>query len=158
MKLTLAEPRGFCSGVNRAINILEDVVRNEKERAYVYHEIVHNAWVVRDFQRRGVVFVESLDDVPDGALLLFSAHGVSPQIRAEAAARKIRAIDATCPLVHRIHQQVRDYADAGYTLSSSANAGTTKSSERSAKRRTRRRSFRPSTKSHPCPTSRRRSG
>ncbi|MBR2003204.1 MAG: 4-hydroxy-3-methylbut-2-enyl diphosphate reductase, partial [Thermoguttaceae bacterium] len=101
MKLTLAEPRGFCSGVNRAINILEDVVRNEKERAYVYHEIVHNAWVVRDFQRRGVVFVESLDDVPDGALLLFSAHGVSPQIRAEAAARKIRTIDATCPLVHR---------------------------------------------------------
>jgi 4-hydroxy-3-methylbut-2-enyl diphosphate reductase len=116
MKLTLAEPRGFCSGVNRAINILEDVVRNEKDRVYVYHEIVHNAWVVRDFQRRGGVFLESLDDVPDGALLLFSAHGVSPQIRAEAAARGIRTIDATCPLVHRIHQQVRDYAESGYRV------------------------------------------
>lgn len=116
MKVTLAEPRGFCSGVNRAISILEDVVENAEEPVYVYHEIVHNAWVVGRFRRRGVVFVESLDEVPDGATLLFSAHGVSPSIRKQAADRKIKTIDATCTLVHRIHRQIRDYAEQGYTV------------------------------------------
>jgi len=116
MKLTLAEPRGFCSGVNRAINILENVVNRSSEPVYVYHEIVHNAWVVHSFRRRGVVFVESLDDVPEGAALLFSAHGVSPQIRDEAARRKLKTIDATCPLVHRIHSQARDYVEQGFHI------------------------------------------
>lgn len=116
MKLTLAEPRGFCSGVNRAINILEDVVRKSRKSVYVYHEIVHNGWVVRDFLRRGVVFVQTLDEVPDGAILLFSAHGVSPEVREEAARRRIETIDATCPLVHRIHRQVREYAETGYRV------------------------------------------
>ncbi len=116
MKLTLAEPRGFCSGVNRAINILENVVDRSNEPVYVYHEIVHNAWVVHRFRRQGVVFVESLDDVPDGATLLFSAHGVSPRIREEAAARKLKTIDATCPLVHRIHAQAREYVEQGFHI------------------------------------------
>ncbi len=116
MKLTLAEPRGFCSGVNRAINILENVVDRSNEPIYVYHEIVHNAWVVHRFRRQGVVFVESLDDVPDGATLLFSAHGVSPRIREEAAARKLMTIDATCPLVHRIHAQAREYVEQGFHI------------------------------------------
>ena len=116
MKLTLAEPRGFCSGVNRAINILENVVNRSNEPIYVYHEIVHNAWVVHRFRRQGVVFVESLDDVPDGATLLFSAHGVSPLIREEAAARKLKTIDATCPLVHRIHAQAREYVEQGFHI------------------------------------------
>ncbi len=116
MKVTLAEPRGFCSGVNRAINILATTVKEKDEPIYAYHEIVHNAWVARDFQRRGVAFVESLDVVPEGAILLFSAHGVSPAIRAQAAARRLRTIDATCPLVHRIHMQIRSFADRGYTI------------------------------------------
>lgn len=116
MKLTLAEPRGFCSGVNRAINILENVVNRSNEPIYVYHEIVHNAWVVHRFRRQGVVFVESLDEVPDGATLLFSAHGVSPRIREEAAARKLKTIDATCPLVHRIHAQAREYVEQGFHI------------------------------------------
>jgi len=116
MELTLAEPRGFCHGVNRAINILESVVSQANEPVYVYHEIVHNEWVVHSFRRRGVVFVESLDEVPDGATLLFSAHGVSPQIRDEAAARKLETIDATCPLVHRIHAQARDYVEQGFHI------------------------------------------
>ena len=116
MKVILAEPRGFCSGVNRAINILENVVKSTEETVYVYHEIVHNAWVVGKFRRQGVVFVDSLDNVPDGAILLFSAHGVSPALRKQATERKIRTIDATCPLVHNIHSQVRDYTAEGYTI------------------------------------------
>lgn len=116
MKVTLAEPRGFCSGVNRAINILENVVKNTDEPVYVYHEIVHNAWVVNRFRRMGVIFIESLDEAPDGATLLFSAHGVSPQIRQLAAERKIKTIDATCPLVHRIHSKIRDYVETGHIV------------------------------------------
>ncbi len=116
MKVTLAEPRGFCSGVNRAINILENVVKNTADTVYVYHEIVHNAWVVNRFRRMGVIFVESLDEVPDGATLLFSAHGVSPQVRQLASDRKIKTIDATCPLVHRIHSQIRNYAEDDHVV------------------------------------------
>ncbi|MBR5759738.1 MAG: 4-hydroxy-3-methylbut-2-enyl diphosphate reductase, partial [Thermoguttaceae bacterium] len=116
MKVILAEPRGFCSGVNRAINILENVVKNAEEPVYVYHEIVHNAWVVGKFRRQGVVFVDSLDAVPNGAILLFSAHGISPELRKQASERKIKTIDATCPLVHNIHSQARNYAEEGYKI------------------------------------------
>lgn len=116
MKVTLAEPRGFCSGVNRAINILENVVKTTESPVYVYHEIVHNAWVVGHFRRKGVIFVDSLDEVPNGATLLFSAHGVSPMIRKLASDRKIKTIDATCPLVHRIHAQIRTDAEEGRTI------------------------------------------
>lgn len=116
MRLTLAEPRGFCPGVNRAINILNEVVKDADGPVYVFHEIVHNSWVVRDFNRRGVVFVDSLDAVPDHAILLFSAHGVAPEVRAEAARRKLRTIDATCPRVHSVHRQMRDLADSGYRI------------------------------------------
>ena len=116
MKVTLAEPRGFCAGVNRAINILDNLVRDSREPIYTYHEIVHNKWVARSFERRGVIFVDSIELVPDGATLLFSAHGVAPQVRADAAKRGIRTIDATCPLVHRIHLQVHNYANAGFHI------------------------------------------
>ena len=116
MKVTLAEPRGFCSGVNRAVNILENVLKNEGSPVYVYHEIVHNTWVVGRFRRQGAVFVESLDEVPDGATLLFSAHGVSPELRLRAAERKIKTIDATCPLVHNVHSQIRAFVSEGYKI------------------------------------------
>ena len=116
MKLTLAEPRGFCAGVNRAINVLNEVVKETDGPVFVYHEIVHNSWVVRDFVRRGVVFVDSLDVVPDDATLLFSAHGVAPEIREEAARRKLKTVDATCPRVHYLHRQMRNLADAGYRV------------------------------------------
>lgn len=116
MRLTLAEPRGFCAGVNRAINILNEVVKHADGPVYVYHEIVHNTWVARDFIRRGVIFVDSLDSVPDDATLLFSAHGVAPEIREQAARRKLRTIDATCPRVHYVHRQMRKLAASGYHI------------------------------------------
>ncbi len=116
MKVTLAEPRGFCAGVNRAINILQDVIKNSKEPVYVYHEIVHNAWVVRNFRRQGVIFVDNLNEVPERATLLFSAHGVSPQIRSLATQKVVKTIDATCPLVHSVHSQAREYAAKGYKI------------------------------------------
>ncbi|MDO5309035.1 MAG: 4-hydroxy-3-methylbut-2-enyl diphosphate reductase [Planctomycetia bacterium] len=113
MKVTLAEPRGFCAGVNRAINILNNLVNQTREPIYVYHEIVHNTWIARSFERRGVVFIDSIDMAPDGATLLFSAHGVSPQIREIAAQRNMNTIDATCPLVHRIHLQMHIFVESG---------------------------------------------
>src|SRR5262249_17915696 len=99
MKIILANPRGFCAGVNMAIRSLERSLHLFGAPLYVYHEIVHNKYVVERFRKRGVVFVEDLDEVPEGAPLLYSAHGVSPQIREQSRRRKLQAIDATCPLV-----------------------------------------------------------
>src|ERR1700751_2699029 len=98
MKIILANPRGFCAGVNMAIESLEQALEYFGAPLYVYHEIVHNKYVVERFLRKGAVFVESLDQVPLGAPLLYSARGVSPQIREQARQRKLVAIDATCPL------------------------------------------------------------
>jgi 4-hydroxy-3-methylbut-2-enyl diphosphate reductase len=116
MRIILANPRGFCAGVNMAIESLEQALEFFGAPLYVYHEIVHNKLVVERFLRRGVVFVEALDEVPVGAPLLYSAHGVSPQIREQARRRQLRAIDATCPLVTKVHLEAVKYAREGYTI------------------------------------------
>jgi len=116
MKIILANPRGFCAGVNMAIESLERALELFGAPLYVYHEIVHNKYVVERFKTRGVSFVEDLSEVPHGAPLLYSAHGVSPQIREEARSRNLKAIDATCPLVTKVHLEAVKYAKNGYTI------------------------------------------
>ncbi len=116
MKVLLASPRGFCAGVNMAIEALELALKSLPGPIYVYHEIVHNKYVVDHFRAQGVTFVDDLTEVPNGATLLFSAHGVSPEIRRIARERKLRAIDATCPLVTKVHLEAIKYANLGYTI------------------------------------------
>ncbi len=116
MKVLLASPRGFCAGVNMAIESLDLALASLAPPIYVYHEIVHNKYVVEHFRGRGVTFVDDLADVPAGATLLFSAHGVSPEVRRVARERNLRAIDATCPLVTKVHLEAIKYAQAGYTI------------------------------------------
>ncbi len=116
MRVLLASPRGFCAGVNMAIDALDLAIQSLPAPIYVYHEIVHNKYVVNRFREQGVVFVDELTDVPVGATLLFSAHGVSPEIRRLARERKLRAIDATCPLVTKVHLEAIRYANQGYTI------------------------------------------
>jgi 4-hydroxy-3-methylbut-2-en-1-yl diphosphate reductase len=116
MEIILANPRGFCAGVNMAIECLERALEFFGPPLYVYHEIVHNKFVVDRFRRMGTVFVESLEEVPEGSPLLYSAHGVSPQIRDLARRRRLRAIDATCPLVIKVHLEAIRYAQEGYTI------------------------------------------
>jgi 4-hydroxy-3-methylbut-2-enyl diphosphate reductase len=116
MKIILANPRGFCAGVNMAIDSLERALVLFGTPLYVYHEIVHNRPVVDRFLRKGVVFVERIADIPSGSTVLYSAHGVAPAIRAEAAARDLRAIDATCPLVTKVHLEAVRFAQQGYTI------------------------------------------
>ena len=117
MKILLANPRGFCAGVYMAIDVVDQLLDIcQGETIYVFHEIVHNRHVVARFERRGVVFVESINDVPDGAIVVFSAHGVSPAIRREAQAKKLAAIDATCPLVTKVHAEAIRYARKGFQI------------------------------------------
>ncbi len=116
MKVILAAPRGFCAGVNMAIECLDLSIKTLGPPVYVYHEIVHNKYVVETFQGKGAVFVNSLEDVPVGANLLFSAHGISPQIRQQARERELYAIDATCPLVTKVHLEAVRYAKEGYSI------------------------------------------
>src|SRR5689334_9514508 len=116
MKILLAAPRGFCAGVNMAIESLDLAIRAFGTPIYVYHEIVHNKYVVDTFRAKGAVFVDRLEEVPAGATLLFSAHGVSPAIRRLARERKLTAIDATCPLVTKVHLEAIRYAREGYTI------------------------------------------
>lgn len=116
MKILLASPRGFCAGVNMAIETLETAIRLYGTPIYVYHEIVHNKHVVDRFVREGAVFVDAVEDVPEGAVLLFSAHGVAPEVRRVSATRRLRAIDATCPLVTKVHLEAIKYAKAGYRI------------------------------------------
>ena len=116
MKIILANPRGFCAGVNMAIESLELALKMFGTPLYVYHEIVHNKYVVERFKGQGVVFVDTLQEVPQGATLLFSAHGVSPEIRRVARERKLQTIDATCPLVTKVHLEAIRYAKAGFTI------------------------------------------
>lgn len=115
MKILLADPRGFCAGVTTAILRLDDALQLGTP-VYVYHEIVHNTWIVNDFRRRGVIFVDSLDDVPNGSRLMFSAHGVAPDIRRIAAEKSLTVIDATCPLVNNVHQAALHYEQQGYKV------------------------------------------
>ncbi len=116
MKILLANPRGFCAGVNMAIDCLDEVIRRFGSDVYVYHEIVHNRYVVDRFTQQGVTFVNDLSEVPEGAMLLYSAHGVSPEIRAQARERRLQTIDATCPLVTKVHLEAIKYANEGYHL------------------------------------------
>ncbi len=111
--LLLAEPRGFCAGVVRAIDVLDRVLDTEPPPVYAFHEIVHNRYVVDRFRERGAVFVDALDEVPEGARIIFSAHGVSPAVVLEAERRKLRVIDATCPLVTKVHLETKKAAKDG---------------------------------------------
>ena len=106
MDIYLANPRGFCAGVDRAIEIVERALDIFSAPIYVRHEVVHNRYVVSDLIKKGAIFVEELDEVPDGATVIFSAHGVSQQVRAEANNRELRVFDATCPLVTKVHLEV----------------------------------------------------
>ncbi|HZN64059.1 MAG TPA: 4-hydroxy-3-methylbut-2-enyl diphosphate reductase [Tepidisphaeraceae bacterium] len=123
MKVILANPRGFCAGVNMAIDVVDEVLRVMGPPVYVYHEIVHNRHVVEDFKSRGVTFVDTVDQVPPGAVLVYSAHGISPAVREEAKARKLVEVDATCPLVTKVHLEVLKFAKEGYTIVFIGHAG-----------------------------------
>jgi len=114
--LHLAAPRGFCAGVDRAIDIVEMALQVHGPPIYVRHEIVHNRHVVEDLRAKGAVFTDDLAEVPAGAVVIFSAHGVSPAVRKEAAERRLRALDATCPLVTKVHLEALRYAKEGFTI------------------------------------------
>jgi 4-hydroxy-3-methylbut-2-enyl diphosphate reductase len=114
LEVLLAEPRGFCAGVDRAIEIVERALAKFGAPIYVRHEIVHNTFVVNDLKAKGAIFIEALDDVPAGATLVFSAHGVSRAVQQEAAARGFLIFDATCPLVTKVHVEVAKLAKEGY--------------------------------------------
>jgi 4-hydroxy-3-methylbut-2-enyl diphosphate reductase len=115
-ELVLASPRASCAGVVRAVEIVERVLAERGAPVYVRKQIVHNLRVVRDLEQRGAVFVEELDEVPEGATVIFSAHGVSPAVRAEAAKRGLDVVDATCPLVAKVHAEARRFAAAGHEI------------------------------------------
>jgi len=123
MRILLAGPRGFCAGVNMAIGALEKALAAYGAPLYVYHEIVHNRWVVDWFRRQGVVFVNDLAEVPEGTHLLYSAHGVSPEVRRQAAERRLNTIDVTCPLVTKVHREAVRLAERGYTILLIGHAG-----------------------------------
>ena len=113
MEINLANPRGFCAGVDRAIDIVNRAIELFGSPIYVRHEVVHNKYVVEDLRNRGAVFVEELDEVPDGEIVIFSAHGVSKQVQVEAKQRGLRVFDATCPLVTKVHFEVSRYSING---------------------------------------------
>jgi 4-hydroxy-3-methylbut-2-enyl diphosphate reductase len=115
-RVLLPSPRSFCAGVERAIDIVERLLERHGAPVYVRNEIVHNTHVVEDLASRGAVFVSELDEVPPGALVVFSAHGVAPSVHQEATARGLDAVDATCPLVSKVHVEARRAADAGDTV------------------------------------------
>src|SRR5882757_2465200 len=119
----LAGPRSFCAGVDRAIEIVERALAQREGVVYVRKQIVHNTHVVRDLEQRGAVFVDELDEVPDGATVVFSAHGVSPAVREQASGRGLSVIDATCPLVSKVHAEARRFAREGYTVALIGHAG-----------------------------------
>ena len=116
MKALLASPRGFCAGVDRAIDVVEEALEIFGAPVYVRHEIVHNEHVVERLRRRGAIFTDDLADVPSGSVLIFSAHGVAPAVRTEAIARQLKVIDATCPLVTKIHLEVHKFLKRGYGI------------------------------------------
>ncbi len=123
MKILLASPRGFCAGVNMAIETLDLAIQRFGTPIYVYHEIVHNRYVVERFRGQGAVFVDDLNEVPEEARLLFSAHGVSPEVRQLAKSRRLRTIDATCPLVTKVHLEAIRFARQGYKILLIGHAG-----------------------------------
>ena len=116
MEVVLASPRGFCAGVVRAIDIVELALARFGAPVYVRHEIVHNPFVVEDLRRKGAIFVDEVDQVPQGSLVIFSAHGISPTVRHQAEERRLRVIDATCPLVTKVHLEALKYASEECTI------------------------------------------
>ena len=123
MRVVLAQPRGFCAGVERAIEIVERALKKYGPPIYVRHEIVHNRHVVEDLRTRGAVFVDELDEIPPGAMTVFSAHGVARRVEQAAAARNLPVIDATCPLVAKVHNEGRRYAAQGCEIVLVGHAG-----------------------------------
>jgi len=113
MRVLLAKPRGFCAGVERAIEIVERAIEIYGPPVYVRHEIVHNRHVVESLRAKGAVFVEELEEIPDGAVTVFSAHGVSATVEDDARRRNLPVIDATCPLVSKVHKEGRNHARKG---------------------------------------------
>ena len=122
-RVLLASPRGYCAGVERAVETVERALALYGKPVFVRKQIVHNSHVVRDLEKRGAIFVDSVDDVPKGSPVVFSAHGVAPAVREAAAARGLTTIDATCPLVTKVHTQARRFAEAGYTVVLIGHAG-----------------------------------
>ncbi len=116
MQVMLANPRGFCAGVDRAIAIVELALQQFGAPIYVRHEVMHNKFVVEDLKQKGAIFIEDLDEVPAGSTLIFSAHGVSQAVRLEAGQRGLKVFDATCPLVTKVHVEVRKMRDAGFEI------------------------------------------
>jgi 4-hydroxy-3-methylbut-2-en-1-yl diphosphate reductase len=116
MKVILVRPRGFCAGVVRAIDIVDIALKKFPHPIYVRKEIVHNRAVVENFKQQGVIFIDSLQEAPEGSVVIFSAHGVSPAVREEAKQRKVHVIDATCPLVTKVHLEVHKYVRDGYSI------------------------------------------
>jgi 4-hydroxy-3-methylbut-2-enyl diphosphate reductase len=112
-KVLLAAPRGYCAGVDRAILTVEKALDLYGAPLYVRKEIVHNKYVVESLQERGVIFVDELDVVPEGSTVIFSAHGVAPSVHAEAAERSLKTIDATCPLVTKVHAEAKRFSNEG---------------------------------------------
>jgi 4-hydroxy-3-methylbut-2-en-1-yl diphosphate reductase len=123
LTVLLAAPRGFCAGVDRAIDIVELALERYGPPVYVRHQIVHNTHVVADLEAKGAVFVEDEAEVPEGGLIVFSAHGVAPQVKERSADRGLQSIDATCPLVTKVHLEARKYADVGYSIVLIGHAG-----------------------------------
>lgn len=123
MRVVLAQPRGFCAGVVRAVDIVEQALERFGPPVYVRHEIVHNRHVVEDLRARGAVFVKEVDEIPEGAVAVFSAHGVARKVEGEAALRRLDVLDATCPLVTKVHNEGRRYAAQGRTVILVGHAG-----------------------------------
>ncbi|MBI1351047.1 MAG: 4-hydroxy-3-methylbut-2-enyl diphosphate reductase [Actinomycetales bacterium] len=115
-RVLLAAPRGYCAGVDRAVVTVEKALEHYGPPVYVRKQIVHNKYVVEALEDRGAVFVDELDEVPEGSLVIFSAHGVAPSVHDEAAERQLRTIDATCPLVSKVHSEARRFASEGYQI------------------------------------------
>ena len=115
-RVVVAAPRGYCAGVDRAVVTVEKALERFGAPVYVRHEIVHNRTVVEELEAKGAIFVEELDEVPDGALVIFSAHGISPAVRAEATQRGLNTIDATCPLVTKVHHEAKRFAEQGLPI------------------------------------------
>jgi len=122
-RVLLAAPRGYCAGVERAVETVERALEQHGPPVYVRKQIVHNSHVVDELSARGAIFVDSVEDVPKGGLVVFSAHGIAPAVRAGAAGRSLRTIDATCPLVTKVHAEAKRYAAEGYTVVLVGHAG-----------------------------------
>ncbi|MDQ1486915.1 MAG: 4-hydroxy-3-methylbut-2-en-yl diphosphate reductase, partial [Actinomycetota bacterium] len=122
-RVLLAQPRGYCAGVERAVDSVEKALAVHGAPVYVRKQIVHNKHVVADLEAKGAIFVEETDEVPEGSIVVLSAHGVAPSVYAEAEQRKLRTIDATCPLVTKVHQEARRFADQGLEILLIGHAG-----------------------------------